>query len=290
MTRQRWSVGDIEVNAVVEDEYRGIPPEMFFPSGSAERVRAQQWLMPTYANAAGLVGLRVQAFLLRVAAQWVLVDPCVGNGKRRSFPPWNDLSSRWLEDLRASGCDPEAVDLVVHTHLHPDHVGWDTTFHRGSWMVTFPSARHVYVREEYDHWRMHPSGDADAVFADSVEPVLASGLASFVAADAEIATGVRLIPTPGHTPGHASLEVTSGTHRAVITGDLVHHPAQLAYPGWEEIGDVDVDLARQTRRRFFERYADTDVLVLGTHFPAEPGGRIRRRGDAWYFEPVVGET
>ena len=282
---ERWTVGAATLTAVVEAETTNIPPELFLPAATGDGVAAHDWVVPTWASADGLIGMRVQAFLVEVGSRTVLVDPCVGDGKVRALPFWHD--QHWGADDRLRELvDPSTVDTVVHTHLHADHVGWDTHRDGDAWVPTFTGARHLYTQGEIDHWRATEQRQAEDVWADSVQPVFDAGLADVVDVDADLGDGLRLAPTPGHTPGHTSLWVESDGATAVVTGDLIHHPVQCAEPQWNEIGDVDDTTAEATRWAFLRQVADTDVLVLGTHFPARPAGTVVTAGDAFRFVPA----
>jgi glyoxylase-like metal-dependent hydrolase (beta-lactamase superfamily II) len=164
-----------------------------------------------------------------------------------------------------------------------DHVGWNTRLDNGPWVPTFPRARHLFARTEWEHWSRERDDDARRIMADSVKPVLDAGLATLVEMDHRVSDELWLEPTPGHTPGHVSVRLRSGDGDAVITGDLMHHPVQIAEPGWGSHFDSDVEQARKTRRAFCERYADAPVIVLGTHFHHPTAGRIVRHGEAWRF-------
>jgi glyoxylase-like metal-dependent hydrolase (beta-lactamase superfamily II) len=285
MDVQRYRVGDATITCVVEEQTERIPPELFFPEARAELVARHAWVVPDFADAKGRIAMRVQAFVVEVAGRTVLVDPCVGNGKQRALPFWNEKSWPFLERFAAAGFAPERVDTVVHTHLHADHVGWDTRLEDGAWVPTFARARHLYTARELDWCKRTANPGIDGVYDDSIAPIFAAGLADVVEEDADLGAGLRLEPTTGHTPGHVSLWVESRGERALLTGDFLHHPVQCAEPGWAEIGDEDAALARATRRRMFERAAATGALVLGTHFPNRPAGRIRADGAAWRFVP-----
>jgi len=281
-TPEQYQVGDITITAIVEAETLGIPPQFFFPGLEAADVARHAWLVPDYADGNGNIGMRVQAFVVRTATRTIIVDPCVGNGKTRSLPFWNGLATDWLTRLADAGIDPAAVDLVVHTHLHEDHLGWDTTLVDGTWQPTFPNARHLYTEAGLAFVRQR-STDADPIYADSVEPIFTAGLADIVTEDVDLGEGLRMEPSPGHTPGHASLWITSAGQTALITGDFMHHPVQFADPEIPEVGDVDVDRARSTRRRMIAAAHDGDALIIGTHFPTKPAGRAVADGDAWRF-------
>ncbi|HEV7762380.1 MAG TPA: MBL fold metallo-hydrolase [Acidimicrobiales bacterium] len=290
---QSWTVGDVRITSIVEAQTDGIPPQFFFPEATEELLQRHDWLVPRFADAHGRMHLRVQAFVVETGGRTLVVDPCVGNGKTRSLVFWHQQDWPFMTRFRAAGFDPADVDLVVHTHLHADHVGWDTHLDEGRWVPTFGRARHLYVQRELD-WLTSltaaPSGGSvgvDGVYDDSIGPIFDAGLADIVEPDAELGHGVRLEATEGHTPGHVSLWVESEGQVALLTGDFLHHPVQCAEPSWAEIGDTDPDRARATRRGLLKRAADEEVLFLGTHFPTEPGGRVvpAPDGDAWRFQP-----
>jgi glyoxylase-like metal-dependent hydrolase (beta-lactamase superfamily II) len=173
---------------------------------------------------------------------------------------------------------------VLCTHLHVDHVGWNTRLENGRWVPTFPKARYLIGRREWAHWKDEAEGPDRTVRNDSVRPVIYAGLADFVEADHRVTPEVRLAPTPGHTPGHVSVVIESKGSKAVITGDLMHHPVQCGEPGWASRFDVDPDQARATRRAFLEQCAKEGVLVLGTHFATPTGGRVVAHGEAFRFQ------
>jgi len=285
LATQRWTVGQAVLTSVVENQIDHIPPEFFFSDATADAVGRHGWLIPDYADTSGSISLRVQAFVIEVDDLIVLVDPCVGNGKVRALPFWHDQSWPFLERLTAAGFAPGDVDIVVHTHLHADHVGWDTHRQGDAWVPTFTRARHLYTEADLAYAKS--SGmEGEDVFGDSIAPIFDAGLADVVAPDADLGHGLVLEPSPGHTPGHVSLWVESDGERAVITGDYLHHPVQFAEPDWAEIADADVELARRTRRRMMARAAETAALVLGTHFSCRPAGRVVTDGDRWRFHPV----
>jgi glyoxylase-like metal-dependent hydrolase (beta-lactamase superfamily II) len=284
----RWTVGRTRITSVVEAQTDGIPPVFMFPEASEEQVRRHGWLVPRFADTGGRISMRVQAFVIEAGDRLVVVDPCVGNGKRREMPFWNDQHWPFLERFAEAGFSPADVDLVVHTHLHVDHVGWDTQLVDGAWVPTFGGARYVYVEAELDWLRGETEGDAPRIHEDSVAPVFAAGLADVVGPDTDLGDGLRLESTVGHTPGHASLWVLSEGESAVISGDVIHHPVQCATPALGFVTDHTPDAARATRLALLRQAADRGALVLGTHFPTAPGGRVVSDGDAWRFDPVGG--
>jgi glyoxylase-like metal-dependent hydrolase (beta-lactamase superfamily II) len=283
---QQWSFGDATLTAVVEAETHGIPPQFFFPAATSDDVRACEWL-GEYAAADGTVALRVQAFLLELPAVRVLVDPCVGNHKDRSLAFWHQQDWPWKDRFDATGVCTDEIDVVVHTHLHADHVGWDTHLDAGEWVPTFPNATYVYVDDELDYWRETEQRVTEDVYADSVAPVLERATAAVVGAGTDLGHGLQLVPTPGHTPGHVALEVTSAGETLLLLGDLMHHPVQFARPEWAEIGDYDASVARETRRAFVDEHARRGTVLAGAHFPAVPVGRARPDGGGWCFEPIA---
>jgi glyoxylase-like metal-dependent hydrolase (beta-lactamase superfamily II) len=282
----RWQVGDVAVTIVLEEQTDHIPPELFFPDATAEAVAKHQWLVPDFADEHGNIAMSIQAFVVEAGGRTIVVDPCVGNGKTLTMPFWNQQSWPFWERFEAAGFTADGVDLVVHTHLHADHVGWDTRLVDGAWVPTFTNARHLY-NEAGLEWVRDPGGYDNAnVLAQSVQPILDAGLADVVPEDADLGDGIRLAPSGGHTPGHVSVWIESAGDTALLTGDFFHHPVQCAETEWAELGDHDADAARVTRRRMIGEAAATRALVFGTHFPTHPVGHIVPEGGAWRFEPV----
>ena len=284
---QRWTVGDVRLTALVESEIPGGPAGFFFPDPPPDDVLSAGCLYRGVATPDGGVTFRVQAFVVEVDGSVVLVDPCVGNGKQLSLPFWNDLALPWLDQLAAAGFDRHGIDLVVHTHLHEDHIGWDTHRVDGQWTPTFPNATHVYVDAELDFARSPDRRTGQDPFAESISPVLDAGLGQVVGASAELLPRVRLVPTPGHTPGHASLRVETGAEPIVVSGDLLHHQFQLAHPHLREVADWNPAIAVETRKAFLDEHARSGAVVAGTHFGVAPLGRIEADGpSAWRFRSI----
>ncbi len=283
---QRWQVGDVTITSILEDETFHIPPEFFFPDATGAEVAKHSWLVPDYADEHGNIGLRVQALVVQQGDRTLLVDPCVGNDKPRDLPFWNQMSWPFMERLTDAGFDAEGVDVVLHTHLHADHVGWGTHLVDGEWVPTFTNARHFYTERELEFCRSSEQPGLGGVYTDSVAPVIEAGLSEIIEEDADLGGGLTLEPTTGHTPGHVSLWIESAGERALISGDFMHHPVQCAEPQWAEIGDADIDQARDTRRRMLAKVAESGALMLGTHFTGNPAGRVVPDGDVWRFEMV----
>ena len=279
----RWKIGDVTITRVVEMETTS-KATFVLKDGSPENIRTVPWLRPHFANADGKVIMSVHAFVIESPGHRMVVDTCIGNDKRRAFPGWNMLQLPFLADLEKAGFVRDSIDRVLCTHLHVDHVGWTTMLVDGKWKPTFPRARYLIGRKEWEHWSKASEPDTRDLLDDSVRPVFDAGLAELVESDACITDEIRLEPTPGHTPGHHSVRISSRGQEAVITGDLMHHPVQMAHPEWGSHFDSDFNEAIATRRAFLERYGDQPILVLGTHFATPSAGRIVRDGNAWRLE------
>ena len=225
----RWQVGDALVFRIGELDASAALDGLIREFNLAD-IRRAAWLTPHFVDDTGGLKGMVQAFLIRSAGQTILIDPGVGNGKHRTaVPEWNKLETDFLQRLRASGVEPGEVDYVVNTHLHFDHVGWQTLLVDDAWRPTFPAARHVMSGEEFRYWQSQPRNeitDQHAGFADSVLPVYEAGLVDLVADDHVVTDGVKLVPSPGHTPHHVSVLLESGGKSALITGDVMHHRAR----------------------------------------------------------------
>ena len=227
------TVGRVRISAVVE---RAGPtrPTWLLPDAVPEALeRHCEWLAPYFLDEKGRFLQSIHAFVIRAPGLIAIVDTCVGNDKDRGGrAPFHMMRTTFLDELKATGFPPESIDLVICTHLHVDHVGWNTRLENGRWVPTFPRARHLFARREWEHWSIEDADDAKRIMGDSVRPVLDAGLAQLVEMDHRISSEIRFEPTPGHTPGHVSVRLSSDGADAVITGDLMHHPVQMAEPEW----------------------------------------------------------
>ncbi len=280
-----WRIGDVTVTRVPELEVTG-GSRFLLPDATPEAVRSIPWLCPHFADETGRLRMSIHALVIATPARRILVDTCLGNDKQsRRIPAWNDRHGPFLSDLAAAGFPAETIDTVLCTHLHVDHVGWNTMWVDGRWVPTFPHARYLMGRIEYEHWRDHAEReDHRAVFADSVAPVFEAGLVDLVETDHVLTDEIDLIPTTGHTPGHVSVRIRSRGQQALITGDFMHHPCQMARPDWSTTADSDAEAARITRRRMLAQLAGQPTLVIGTHFAAPTAGHVVHDGDAWRLQ------
>ena len=278
---EAWKIGDVEITRVV-DVVQPFPATGLMPQATPEALTdLHDWLCTHFADTQGNLQLSIHAFAVRSGDARIVVDTCIGDKQRPLGMP--ELQSTFLEDLEAIGFAPAAVDRVLCTHLHFDHIGWNTILEDGRWVPTFPNARYLVGEAEWGFWKDEDDPYAPEAKADSVLPIFEADLVDLVESTHVVTDEIRLIPTPGHTPGHVSVLVESRGEQAIITGDLFHSPLQMAHPDWTDSADVDGALAFETRQKFLESYADGPVLILGTHFASPTAGHIVRDGDSFRF-------
>ena len=291
-------IGDIEITRIIELEGPDFAPLEFFPDCTAEMLEPHLgWLQPRFLDPSnGKLVFAIQSYLLRTNHHTILIDSCVGEDKDRArFPTWNlRKNTNYLAKLARAGISPESIDYVLCTHLHADHVGWNTRLINGQWVPTFPNARYLFARDEQEFWQSKfvkdPHKYDDGCYQDSVLPIIDSGQALIVDQDHVLDDQIWLEPSPGHTPGHVSIRAQSGDSEAVFSGDLMHSVLQCVYPELVSRACFDKPLARQTRHDFLERYCDRPVQVMTAHFPSPSSGYIHRhRGDGYRFK-YFGET
>jgi len=261
---------------------------------TAEEVIALDWLHPHYATPDGRQRMNFQGFVVQApdgsgGRRNIVVDSCIGAGRERDFDVFCDLPEGFLEDLESLDVSREEVDTVMCTHLHFDHVGWNTYKdpETGEYRPTFPNAAYLFGKTEYEAWQTsirHDGHHTDTHLVECVDPIVAAGMARFIEADHEIAPGIWCEPSHGHTPGHVHVCIESRGERAVITGDLMHHPMQCAMPHRNATFDMDKDAGRATRMGFVEKYADSGVMVIGAHFAEPTAGHIvtGADGERWF--------
>lgn len=300
-----WKVGTVKITQVVE--FAVVPSDLdgLVEEATPEAVAGVDWLHPEYANDQGQLLWSVHSYIVDTGSAVLVIDTGCGNGKSAPLmPAWSNLDTAFLERFKQAGYTPEQVDVVLTTHLHLDHVGWNTRDRDGDWVPTFPNARYTYVADEFNYHKgiaegaaitpdlagakVYDGADPDIhqqtqlVFAESFQPCLDAGLVDLVSTDHQVTDEVRYYATPGHTQSHHSVMIESGGERAFITGDFIHHPCQIAHPAWRSHGDFDRGQNADRRAEFLETYADTDLLVLGTHFTGTSAGRIVRDGGDSY--------
>ena len=279
---ERWQVGNVSITRVV-DVMQDIDLAFLIPEATPENLAPfESWLKPHFLNSDTTVPLSIHTFVIQSDETTIVVDTCIGNDKPRAMPDWDQRQGSFLSDLATAGAPREAVDFVLCTHLHVDHVGWNTMLVEGVWAPTFPKARYLIGREEWHFWENEEDPFGAEAKNDSILPIIESDLVDLIETDHAITDEVRVVPTPGHTPGHVSVLIESGNERAIITGDLFHHPVQFAKPGWKDIADVQSELAEETRHRFMQTYSN-ETLVLGTHFAPPTAGNIIQKGEAYWF-------
>jgi glyoxylase-like metal-dependent hydrolase (beta-lactamase superfamily II) len=278
----KWRIGDVTVTKIVELEVTG-GSRFLLPQATPDLIKPITWLQPHFADENGRLRMSIHSFVVETPARRIIVDTCLGNDKQnRRIPHWNDRQGPFLAHFADAGFPPDSIDTVLCTHLHVDHVGWNTMLRDGKWVPTFPQARYLMGRAEYEHWRDNTTRpDMQPILADSVTPILEAGLAQLVETDHRICDELSLIPTVGHTPGHVSVRIVSRGEEALITGDFMHHPCQIAHPEWDTTADSDPGQGIRTRQEMFERLADAPVLVIGTHFAGATAGHIVRDGDSY---------
>jgi glyoxylase-like metal-dependent hydrolase (beta-lactamase superfamily II) len=277
----QWRIGKVKITKVVELETIG-STRFILPLATYEEIQKLRWLIPHFATAEGRLRMSIQSLVIETPSRRIVVDTGLGNDKQgRNVPTWNDRHDPFLDTMTAAGFPPDSIDTVLCTHLHVDHVGWNTKLADGKWVPTFDKARYIFGKTEYEHWRDHSDApDKAAVFNDSVKPIVDAGKAELIASDAKLADEITMIPTPGHSPGHMSIHIRSDGEEGLLTGDVAHHPCQMAHLDWSSTADSDPGQSTATRRELFSRFADRPVLVIGGHYDA---GHIRREGDAFKF-------
>ncbi|HXA40528.1 MAG TPA: MBL fold metallo-hydrolase [Phenylobacterium sp.] len=278
-----WQVGDVRITRILELEATG-GTRFILPQATPDAVKEIGWLSPHFADENGKLRMSIHALVVETPTARIVVDTCIGNDKQRDIPTWSGLQTNFLADLAAAGFPRESIDVVLCTHLHVDHVGWNTMLESGKWVPTFPNARYLLGRDEFEYWRAEEETverPERSPFHDSVQPVWDAGLVELVATDHQVCPEVALEPTLGHTPGHVSVRIRSKGAEALITGDFIHHPCQFTHPEWASLADYDPAASTATRARMFADLAGTETLVIGTHFTAPTAGHVVRDGAVW---------
>ena len=287
---QSTRVGDFEVHKIAEYEGPFISPETFFPDFAPEAVRANPDHLGSRLidETTGHLLFSFHTFIVKTGHHTILIDSCLGNDKERpTRPQFHRLRTPYIADLAKAGVKVEDVDYVMCTHLHWDHVGWNTRLENGRWVPTFPNARYIMASREFAHWEgVHRRGEDTPhrlAFEDSVLSVVRTGQSVLVDDDYSLEDGFWFEGAPGHTPGNVVIHTRSHDDQAVFMGDVIHHPLQLLKPEWSTLACTDRDLSRKTRTRLIEEHAERGTRLLPAHFPSPTAGRIVRQESAYSY-------
>ena len=287
-------LGGATLERIADLDPFALPLSFLMPGAEIEAIRhLKPVLAPHHVDfAAGNILLGVQSWLLRAGGLTILIDSCVGEHKvRPRRADWHQRErTGFLDRLKAAGVSPDEVDVVLCTHLHADHVGWNTKLDNGRWVPTFPKARYLIGKTELAHWQAleakEPGAHNHAAYADSVLPVIEAGLSEKVDDGFELAKGMRIEPLPGHSPGQVGLCLDCRSHgKTLFCGDAIHSPVQVYQPGWASAFCSDRDQAVATRLALLDRAAETGELLVPAHIRGAHGMTIAREGAGYrpYF-------
>lgn len=287
-----FALGDVTIQRIIEGESPLFDPLTFFPTLTKDLLEENRaWLEPFALDpATGKLILCIQSWVVRTKHHTILVDTCVGNDKDRpNHPFWNRMrSDAYMRGLAALGLTVDDIDIVMCTHMHVDHVGWNTRLENGRWVPTFPKARHLMPKAEYDFWRAeYDKGDTQVQsgsFADSVLPVVEAGMVDFYGPGQEVAGCLLGEDVSGHAPGMIALRLRSKGEEGYFSTDTMHSPIQVAYPHWNDRYVLDADKARVSRAFVLRNAAEREALIMPMHFGAPYCGYVRRQGDGYRFE------
>ncbi len=282
----QWQVGNVKITRIVEMEVTG-GTLFILPDATRDACLPIEWLGPHFMDTAGNLIMSIHALIVDTGDRRIIVDTCVGNDKERSIPNWSHLQTSFLKDLEDAGYPRESFDTVLCTHLHVDHVGWNTMLVDGAWIPTFPNARYLVAEKEWHYWdAVADEQEYGSVLGDSVRPVVDAGLVDFIDWEYKLCDEIWLEPTPGHTPGHVSVRISSDNNEALITGDCIHHPCQMTRTDWCSSADYDQAQGQRTREDLLAKYADQDILIIGTHFATPTAGHIKKLPTGGYWLDV----
>jgi glyoxylase-like metal-dependent hydrolase (beta-lactamase superfamily II) len=287
-------IGDATVTRIEETYEPNFDAAKFFSDWRPEIVQEHRdWMLPNHFDpASGMIKLSVHSWLITVGGKRILIDGCVGNHKPRPLRTmWDMMNTPYLERLAAAGVKPEQVDIVMCTHLHMDHVGWNTRLENGRWVPTFPNAKYVFSRADYDHYLKLDSDPAtgpvnQGSFRDSVIPIVEARLSQMVDGAHTVDEHLSLDPRPGHTPGTVAINLASRGQKALFCGDILHHAIQVYHPEWNSFACADQVNARKSRRQVLEDCAGSGALLMPAHFGAPFVCRVDHKGES--FTPRFG--
>ncbi|HAK51614.1 MAG TPA: MBL fold metallo-hydrolase [Gammaproteobacteria bacterium] len=288
---QQWQIGDATITRIEELIGPLFDPARFFPDFDPEVFeRHRKWLYPNQVDpSSGNLIASMHSWLIETGHHKILVDTCIGNDKdRMPYRNWHRMHTPWLQNLANAGASPDEIDFVMCTHLHIDHVGWNTRLVDGNWVPTFPNAKYVFAKTEFEFWQQaRERSDTfnevnNKTFDDSVLPIV--DLAEMIEGEHElIADLVHLQPAPGHTPGSTTLQLSSKKEQAIFTGDICHHPIQVYQPDWNSAYCELHDQAIATRHSILEACADHHTLMLPAHFGPTHAGYVTTGIDGFGF-------
>jgi glyoxylase-like metal-dependent hydrolase (beta-lactamase superfamily II) len=280
-----FTIGAATITRIEETYEPNFEAAKFFAEWRPDVVeRHREWMLPHhYDPTSGKLKLSIHSWLVRVGGRTILIDACVGNDKPRpNRPLWHMMKTPYLDRLEKAGAKPADVDVVMCTHLHNDHVGWNTRLSDGRWIPTFPNARYLFNRTDFEHFK---TIDADkqpgnaAAYKDSVQPIAEAGLADLISSTHMVDEHLTMEPAPGHTPGTMFITLASRGARAMFCGDIVHQAIQVFHPEWNSFACEDQENARKSRRLVLEKCAGSGALLMPTHFGAPFVCYIDAKGD-----------
>lgn len=285
----KTKIGAVDICQVEELTYHWPLSQITSDEGLISK--APSWMFPMFIDAERHFDMVWQSWILVVDGRVIVVDPCTGNGRNfPDFPPAHMLETPYIERFSATGIHPRDVDYVFCTHMHMDHCGWNTELRGGRYVPTFPNARYIMVKREFDRWDnrrpdyKHVPQNV-GVFENSILPVVEAGLAEIVPDRFQISPSLEVEPSYGHTIGHSLLRVATGSHDAYFAGDVFHHPIEFIYPDIDDHSSEDFSQTLQTRRRLLETCMDKKAVIIPAHFPCKFGGSLRRENGEVIFEP-----
>jgi glyoxylase-like metal-dependent hydrolase (beta-lactamase superfamily II) len=285
-----FKVGDATIHRIIEMECGFTPALEFLPNLTKEQLdENRSWLSPAALDANDNLVLCFQSYLVQIAGQNILVDSCVGNDKDRAARPlWHrKKDNAFMSGLKRAGIGPDDIDYVMCTHLHVDHVGWNTKLENGRWVPTFPKARYLFAKTELDFWLAENAKAEVAPIADSVVPIVEAKACDIITSDYSLNDLVSVFPSPGHTIDHYGVKVGKPGADAVFTGDLIHSPLQARYPDLTMRVDYNPAQGAASRRKFLETYCDTNTVCCFAHFPSPSKGYVKRWGDGFKCEYIA---
>lgn len=284
------AIGNATIEKVEEICGPGFKPGRMFPKFDQEAFDAQKsWMVPEHVQEGSdrLIG-SVHTWVVKTGRHTILIDTCLGNHKDRHNPGWNKLNTPFLERLEACGCHPDSVDFVMCTHLHVDHVGWNTKLENGRWVPTFKNARYLFAKREYAHWETeHKTNGLETnggSFDDSVLPVVEAGRAVMIESDHQPDPLLTIREYPGHTPGSIAINLKDQGRQACFSGDIMHHPIQVYHPDWSSQFCWDQAMSAVSRRKLLEDCVESNALLCPAHFPGANAGYVKPEGNSFRIE------